>query len=227
MNYMLLQDWFHESCLNLRERPSSREPSQEPPEAKQVEDGDDAVSNVSGSSSGLPPPLIRASSYESFICCACVLKINALKKIAGTRGVMMVVRDTPQDAWKIIGEDTDESEADIVQIADEGDDESGNSAGEKRKNVLVTGDKDSDAPPAKRPRPTPEPSALELGFPQPSPCLAPSPNPLAQRVLSHIEDAATSSADNLNSGGPHGAGDVFLTEGFRGRWCRCHMVSSQ
>ena len=106
-----LQDWFHESCLNLRERPTSREPSpavedQEVPEHNALEEneGEDARSEVSDTSSnGLPAPLVTASMYQSLICADCVRKNNILKSWAGTPGIMMVVRDQPEEKWQIIG----------------------------------------------------------------------------------------------------------------------------
>ncbi|THH18346.1 hypothetical protein EUX98_g8977 [Antrodiella citrinella] len=58
------EDWYHESCLNLRERPCSREPTPvSAPAAESAPVEDDAASEAS--SSGLPPPLIPGSSYES------------------------------------------------------------------------------------------------------------------------------------------------------------------
>ena len=48
-----------------------------------------------------------------------------------------------------------------------------------------------------------------------SPCLAPVVNHIAQAIL-------TSGSENSTL---DGTGDIFLTEGFRQRWCRCECVS--
>ena len=95
-----MKDWYHESCLNLRERPGSRAPTPflQPGHSGVRSDGDpepnDAEDDGSeASSSDLPPPLIGDASYESLICRRCVLGNNTLKRCAGTRGVLMVVRD--------------------------------------------------------------------------------------------------------------------------------------
>ncbi len=50
-------------------------------------------------------------------------------------------------------------------------------------------------------------------------CLAPPLNEAAQRILS-VKHSSDANPDL------EGAGDVFLTEGFRERWCRCPTVST-
>ncbi|GLB41015.1 putative PHD zinc finger [Lyophyllum shimeji] len=64
-----------------------------------------------------------------------------------------------------------------------------------------------DTPEAKRPRATPS-----TPKPPPALCLAPRPNPMAQRVFAQRDAAEESSL---------GTGDLFLSEGFRDRWCYC------
>ncbi|KAK2460000.1 hypothetical protein APHAL10511_008006 [Amanita phalloides] len=92
---LMCEDWFHESCCNLRERPSSREPTPQPTdESEQIDDG------VSDASSDLPPALITAADYESFVCGACASKSELLRKWAGTPGILMVVRDSPEKPWR-------------------------------------------------------------------------------------------------------------------------------
>ncbi|EIM83733.1 uncharacterized protein STEHIDRAFT_170246 [Stereum hirsutum FP-91666 SS1] len=130
------EDWFHESCLHLRERPSSRESTPVPdacpttqggphdaststaqdanatapvPDDSHDNDEDDAHSDAS--SSGLPPPLITASDYDALICSSCVRKIPILQRWAGTPGVMMVVRDHSSSPWKVLNGDTSNSKA--------------------------------------------------------------------------------------------------------------------
>ncbi|KAI0946547.1 hypothetical protein AcW1_009984 [Taiwanofungus camphoratus] len=204
------EDWFHESCLNLRERPPSREPTPEPT-VQGFAGADDAVSEAS--SSGLPPPLIRASDYDSLICSACVRSISTVHKYAGDQGILMVVRDSPHGEWRVMGRiDDDESHTVVVELHKEVEVEHGSENTRKR---LRSPDA-ADSQQAKRARFMPEPSS-------PS-CIAPTPNPLAQAILlsaEHIQ--STSDAPCSNSVvAPLGQGDIFLTEGWRGRWCRCN-----
>ncbi|RPD65493.1 hypothetical protein L226DRAFT_479852 [Lentinus tigrinus ALCF2SS1-7] len=205
------EDWFHESCLNLRERPPSRAPT---PEAEAPVD--DGASEAS--SSGLPPPLIRASDYDALVCSACVRQIDALRKIAGTPGALMVVRptDSPAEPWSIIGKDeVKESVSVDIEPTD------GNAtnevtqqpaAGEKRERSWSVTEEHQ----AKKARVFPD---VEFD----PPCLAPVQDPRVRELLEcldlpsqKVEDVDATKVDRY-----HGAGDVFLTEGWRDRWCRC------
>ncbi|KAJ3537031.1 hypothetical protein NMY22_g5770 [Coprinellus aureogranulatus] len=178
------QDWFHESCCNLRERPNSREPSPEPAT-------EDADARSDDSSNGLPPPLVSADDYDTFICGGCVSKIPILKKYAGSPGAIMVVRDTPEASWQRIGDVPSESQEDHVIV----DEETLNTGSKRRLPSSST-----DVPEAKRPRGSLSSSVK---------CLAPPAHPLARKVL---EQSSTSEL---------GTGDIFLTDGFRDRWCNC------
>ncbi|KAK0495677.1 hypothetical protein EDD18DRAFT_1170331 [Armillaria luteobubalina] len=181
------EDWFHESCCNLRERPdteviqSTNETGPQAHSQPQNGDIDDGASDAS--SSDLPPPLIRASDYDSFVCASCVRKIPTLSRYAGTGGCLVVIRDDVSAPWRVVTSTEDETaEVDV-------------SVGSKR--ALSPS---AEEPEAKRAR-------TEVSNSK-SPCLAPPINPVAQRIL-------TVSDPDL------GTGDVFLTEDFRGRWCRC------
>ena len=204
-SFLFSKDWFHESCLNLRERPSSREPTpakdsheetQLTDTTAQPQEDDDNTSEAS--CSGLPPPLISAYDYESFVCGSCVSGIATLKRWAGTRGVMMVVRDDASAPWKVLGDAREGEEGDNEDIDT-------TAAGTKRARPPSSGN----IPEAKRPRPS---EGLSTS------CLAPPPNPVAQNIF-----ALRNSVDNSAS---LGMGDVFLTEGWRERWCRCLSVGS-
>ena len=216
-----LQDWFHESCLNLRERPTSREPSpavedQKAPEQNALEENEneDARSEISDTSSnGLPPPLITASMYQSLICADCVRKNNILKSWAGTPGIMMVVRDQPEEKWQIIGRPAESAEA--VDVSGESV-SSSPSIGQKRARSSSVGDD----PKSKRPRESEESSSAPEETRQRSPCLAPIPNSYAQRIFEPSESPVANDIED-----DVGLGDIFLTEGFRTRWCRCSEVS--
>ncbi|GJE92444.1 zf-UBR domain-containing protein [Phanerochaete sordida] len=215
------EDWYHESCLNLRERPISRaptpEPSAEAPSQAEGQELDDADAHSEASSSGLPPALITASMYDVLVCGACVAKIDTLRRYAGTPGVLMVVRDTLGDKWKIIGHPEDQNAH--VDIGAESKLVDGATAGDKRP-LSPSVDETQQA---KRPR-TSSPGAESKPSTESSapaqPCLAPCPNPQAQEVLSAVKDGSSrESAVSL------GAGDIFLTHGWRDRWCRCSSCS--
>ncbi|KAH7922543.1 hypothetical protein BV22DRAFT_1094441 [Leucogyrophana mollusca] len=207
------EDWFHESCLNLRERPPSRETSPEIPniDARDNSSGahrhaqdtvDDAHSDAS--SSGLPPPLIYADDYESLVCASCVGSIDILRQYAGTKGTIMVVRDRAEAPWRVLDGDSPVT-SDTKSALDV--DDSSAAAGFKRSRSSSTSH--TDAPDAKKPRASPSLS---------SPCLAPPLVAVAQAVLSARKLRAAES----NVAGSLGEGDVFLTEGWRQRWCRCN-----
>ncbi|KAH7323370.1 hypothetical protein B0J17DRAFT_582184 [Rhizoctonia solani] len=200
------EDWFHESCLNLRERPEESEsaPPVAPVAQNETTDGDDAESVISSTS--LPPALLPGDSYETLICGECVGKIATLKRYAGTRGFRMVVPGEQEGEFKVLGEDWEEEEVDVVG---EGDQVKG--AGTKRR---ASGTRVEDEQANKRPRaeePTtssdtnPPASTLTLPITSPNRCTAPPINSFAQTIL----------AD------PTAHGDVFLSVGWRERWCRC------
>lgn len=210
------EDWYHESCLNLREQPTSREPTPEPPAETKADDDDhaDARSEASSSSSGLPPALITASMYDVLVCGACVAKIDTLQRYAGSPGVLMVVRDTPQDTWKIIGKLEDQD--DRVDIGADSKSVGDGTTGDKRP-LSPSADADRQV---KRPRNV-SPAAGNRSPIQNTtstqPCLAPPANAQAQSIISSVKNGA--GRDSVKS---LGAGDIFLTHGWRDRWCRCN-----
>jgi len=190
---LVCEDWFHESCCNLRERPPSRAPSPEqcPKQtAGVVEVVDDDTSETS---SGLPPPLISASDYESFICGACVSNNDTLVRWAGTPGITMVIRDSPAAPWKCFSAEVP-STKDIVDT--DGMDKS--TVGSKR----LRSPSSLEVPDAKRPRTTLAAAS----------CLAPRSNATSEKIFAQLNAPVEISL---------GTGDLFLSEGFRDRWCRC------
>lgn len=68
----------------------------------------------------------------------------------------------------------------------------------------------------KRPRvsPAPTPVASSSNSSKPPQCIAPPPHPLLSSILALAATGDTS----------RGAGDVFLTDGWRARWCLCSSV---
>ncbi|KAH7890444.1 hypothetical protein F5I97DRAFT_1799082 [Phlebopus sp. FC_14] len=199
------EDWFHESCLNLRERPPPRELSPKPSEFDTSVAHDDNESVAS--SSGLPPPLVTAEDYDSFVCFACVSKIDTLRRYAGSKGTLMVVRHQETGTWRRLeGEsppgNSEENNEPLVDI-----DDSQPSAGKRPRSQSSSQGEERDA---KKPRTSPL-----------STCLAPPVNPIAEAIFANLkQDLKTSSSSQ-------GSGDVFLTEGWRQRWCRCsHCLPS-
>ncbi|KAI0360670.1 hypothetical protein OH77DRAFT_1556884 [Trametes cingulata] len=205
------EDWFHESCLNLRERPSSREPT---PAAEPARD--DGASDAS--SSGLPPPLISADDYDALVCSDCVRKIDAVRRVAGTPGTLMVVRSSSNEPWRIIGMDGEReaTQVDIESKAPNGTENVTQTAvnGGKRERSPTKGEE----PVAKRARVSPEAESS-------SPCLAPPQDPRVVGLLSTLDKTSTADSEPPREGKTSdrylGSGDVFLTEGWRERWCRC------
>lgn len=113
----------------------------------------------------------------------------------------MVIRDSPTEAWKVMGSINNED--DEVNVHTQGsENESGVITGQKRTRSSSI----SDGPQTKRARDS------ETEISQGQPCLAPPLNPIAQKTLS---EAGASEVSSL------GSGDIFLTDGWRDRWCRC------
>lgn len=185
----------------MRERPPPRGSSPEPAEPD-AHDHDDARSDAS--STGLPPPLISAEDYDAFVCFACVSKIDTLRRYAGTKGAIIVARDDANDTWRRL-EGNSPSEPDghhddsLVDI-----DDARPVSIAKRPRSSSPGEERE----AKRPRTTTS-----------SPCLAPPVNTISEVIYTNLAPDLKVSRSSL------GAGDVFLTEGWRQRWCRCSHVS--
>ncbi|KAL0060655.1 hypothetical protein AAF712_012532 [Marasmius tenuissimus] len=189
---LVCEDWFHESCCHLRERPSSRGPTPDPD--LQEEGKDNADDNQSeASSSGLPPPLLKGDDYEAFICFSCVSDNPILQRYAGSPGCLMVIKDDSTSPWRLLSNQT--SETDVVNITEPSE----TISGAQKRPISPSSSTEQET---KRQRLSPSGSGTR--------CLAPSPNPLIERVYSQPDSDKTL-----------GAGDLFFTEGFRDRFCRC------
>jgi E3 ubiquitin-protein ligase UBR7 len=114
----------------------------------------------------------------------------------------MVVRDDPASPWKRLGEE--------LCAADESVDVD-NSPGLSTIGIKrALSPSNSNAPDAKRAR-----GASQALTRQSRSCLAPKPNYVAQTIIENWDTPAEASL---------GTGDIFLTENFRERWCRCASV---
>ncbi|WWC90124.1 uncharacterized protein L201_005057 [Kwoniella dendrophila CBS 6074] len=100
------EDWFHETCLNLRPTLSPSIPSQSVQASMQDatdtnagEDEDDEESAV----------LIKSDTYDGLICAACVKDNGYLRKQAGKEGWMIIEPVNSQGGWKVIGQQSETS----------------------------------------------------------------------------------------------------------------------
>jgi len=159
---------------------------------------DDDASEAS--SSGLPPPLVTADQYEALVCRSCVLKIPILWKYAGTSDGFAVVRKSSGDPWTVVGRASD-VDAD-VEIDVE--------AGVKRSRATS----EDGEPVSKRMRLDEDDVKDNGNSSSDSPCLAPIPSGEIQSLLQRVEKGDYELF----------AGDLFLADDFRDRWCRCSSV---
>ena len=160
-------------------------------------DVEDGASEAS--SSGLPPPLITADQYEALVCRSCVLKIPILRKYAGTSDALAVIRKSSKDPWTVVGRASD-VDAD-VEIDVE--------AGAKRSRAVP-----EDGEPASKRVRLGEDNVKDGSSSSLSPCLAPKTSEEIQSLLQRAEK------EDYELFG----GDLFLTDDFRDRWCKCTSV---
>ncbi|KDQ16851.1 hypothetical protein BOTBODRAFT_106538 [Botryobasidium botryosum FD-172 SS1] len=205
------EDWFHESCLNLRERPPPF--SAEPAESAQPSEPEPAPQSqptaATWSDDGLPPALLPGSAYDSFICGSCVVAHPVLRKWAGSPGCRMV-----------IAKNGEHDGAGHAQCGEPRTSESESPASLKRAlSPSLDNNLAAHSPPRKRVR------SVAL-------CSAPPPDPVAQQILSAIAPAMAAIGGKRDGDGGveetivslgiyKGAGDLFLSAGWRDRWCKC------
>ena len=76
------QDWYHESCLDLRPLPSKRDPDRVENSSEVYEDDEEEDDEV----------LIPSDTYDGLICAKCVAKHSLLRERAGRPGWMTIER---------------------------------------------------------------------------------------------------------------------------------------
>ncbi|KZV83530.1 hypothetical protein EXIGLDRAFT_625540 [Exidia glandulosa HHB12029] len=105
------EDWFHESCLNLRERvppATGTTPPREPPPEEAATDGDEVDSVASDPA--LPRALLARDDYDAFLCGACVRDMEPIHRYAGTPKFLLVARPVAAEdsaLWTIVGKPAD------------------------------------------------------------------------------------------------------------------------
>ena len=164
-----------------------------------------------------PPALIPASSYDALICGECVRTNLMFRKWAGQKGFQMVIRDHGVKSWRIL--DGVEGEAATFEV--EGSNVSADRvvAGQKRPRQEA-GDDESVEPPTKKLRIASSSQNTATS------CKIPVPNPIALMIFTELDRAASTGSALLDGEPPaiEGTGDMFLTQGWREKWCKCSNV---
>lgn len=131
----------------------------------------------------------------------------------------MVVRDDATSSWSILNGPLADSEVDIDDARSAGtsdkSDQIEGQVGSKRPSEAIA--HSSEDIRAKRPRTTIENDTDVDKLVIQNTCLAPPRSKKARMVL----EAVSRESPNFDLG----AGDIFLTDGWRTRWCHCESVS--
>ena len=122
-----------------------------------------------------------------------------LRKYAGTSHALAVVRGSSEDNWTVIGRVSDWGADVEIEVE----------AGAKRSRAAS----EDDEPGSKRMK-LDEANVENEARPPTLTCLAPNPNQKIEPLLQRVE----------NGDYELFAGDLFLTDDFRDRWCKCSSV---
>ncbi|CAG8671843.1 5890_t:CDS:2, partial [Acaulospora colombiana] len=237
-------DWFHESCLNLRERlplrerpltapspPSSQSsnPATAPADAS-TNDTEAKPEEAAGSGErywdyedeeeeedpSIPKALISATDYDTFVCGECLVQSPMLLKWAGSAGARMVVRKSSSEPWYVYPEAPPSQEP--AEVKDEIKENGSAVSGQKRTYQEMEGTSQiADT------RAEGEPATKKVRRDSET-CSAPTPDPPIQALLDRI---IAKKGPYLEGEGLQGSGDVFFTPGWRERWCRCKDLASK
>lgn len=122
-----------------------------------------------------------------------------LRKYAGTSNALAVIRKSSEDAWTAIGGTLGMDAGVDIEVE----------TGAKRSRSAS-----EDGEPVSKRMKLDEANAGNGTGTQASPCLAPNPT---QEVLSLLQSVEKGDYELF-------AGDLFLTDDFRERWCKCSSV---
>ena len=181
-----------------------------------VAEADDDGASVA-SLSDLPPPLISEDDYDSLVCRECVSKIVPVRRYAGTDGAMIVVRETGEGPWVILGKDS-RGEAEVS--ADEEPQARSpeglpSTSGSNKRSFEGEMQAFPEENRLKRPRMSDHENSDDDDA---TSCTAP---PASEKIQGILDKVFAKEPDYTL-----GAGDVFLTEGWRTRWCQCAKVDT-
>ncbi|KAF8309694.1 uncharacterized protein EI90DRAFT_3052621 [Cantharellus anzutake] len=233
---LVCEDWYHESCLNLRktEAPSLESKQDANVSTAPMTDlAEDSDSEGELEEEDDPNLLIAPSSYESLVCSACVLDSPFLSLYAGTLGVRMIIRGEHDNSWIVIGGADIDSQLGDQARPDIGDytalqvEPSGGSQAPHLAKRALSPDIERNGGEAKRQRRGASPPSESKNSPgglKPVgsvSCSRPPENSLAQATIHCRKTRKPLTGSSSPSIEDLGDCDIFLSEGFRLRWCRC------
>jgi len=230
------EDWFHESCLNLRERvppatgttpPPHVPPADDTPTTPTADEGDaDDDCTSCASDPELPNALLARDDYDALLCGACARTMPELHRHAATANFLLVVKPSGDTDWKVLGAkvqppsmppspvklvaggSTSSTEATVTPP--ESQEATRERTNGKRSASPVPGEGEERA--AKKPR-----------LSDASQCKAPAATTIVSDILRKSDPQAGSSSTSQDDT-PRSAGDIFLVEGWRDQLCRCDEV---
>ncbi|KAH7107287.1 hypothetical protein BKA62DRAFT_610594 [Auriculariales sp. MPI-PUGE-AT-0066] len=231
------EDWFHESCLNLRKRvppatgttppPPERALSEEldTPEAEAADGEPEDDLTSCASDPDLPHALLGRDDYDALICGACAHKMPEIQRYAGTPNLLLIVRPDSSLDWAILGARVHQPDAEAAATATEPPESppatepvassSGSSTAMNEEPVTKHNGKRLASPVEDEPR---EVKRMRLDGDET--CRVPIPS---ATVLAAFAETKPLEEDGTSQDRPlvQSVGDIFLVEGWRDDLCRC------
>jgi len=97
---LIKQDWFHESCLNLRSPQTTKRETENGDDDGDDDDADDDEATV----------LITSDTYDGLICAVCVKTHPFIRDRAGRDGWMMIEPFEGTEGFKVVGQSEEAKE---------------------------------------------------------------------------------------------------------------------